>query len=640
MGTYEYHVQMHKSQEDALKNKQLVPFYPITTAKDVETKGSLTTVNIDDATLDKILAALGRLAFLNVYQDATPSQKGIVQLSNDYEETSNVLVPTSKALSDLNAKVNQNYLRVSDGSETPGTIRVFDYDGNELEVRVSGLQSAAFVPADTFATAEQGVKADNAMPIAGGTFSGPVYQNIDPTLTNELVNKKYVDQIASDIYARFNDGVIWKGVVDSEHLLPQNNVQRGWQYKVAEAGEYAGYQCKVGDVLIANNSAAFLDTNDVNWSLIPSADELETHIRITKNGSAESNLTEEYQTGRIIFGEAATKGILEQLTSTDLTDDLATAKAIIEYLASFNYVPQSDRTYVKGAQETTWRTRYVNLTPAHIGAATAAQGEKADRAIQNLRVAGVNWLDSNAEAYVTTELDSNTMTLSVTFGLPKSPTVTGPTGERGAMGPTGPQGIEGPIGPTGPTGATGRIGPTGPEGPQGFQGLRGADGPTGAPGPTGDLGATGPTGAQGNLGPTGATGPLGPTGETGARGATGPTGAQGLRGSIIWYGTALSGNDPTTVYQEENIEVAEAMINDMYINTDYQYYYKCITGGVPLAQEWVYLGCLKGDKGDTGESGEREVNVTTTTEEPPQSGLWLEVVRDEEYDIIEEEEEP
>lgn len=63
--------------------------------------------------------------------------------------------------------VNNNVV-VEEGS-TDGTIKV-----NGQAATVHGLGSAAYDDSSDFATAAQGTKADNAMPVSGGTFTGAI----------------------------------------------------------------------------------------------------------------------------------------------------------------------------------------------------------------------------------------------------------------------------------------------------------------------------------------------------------------------------------------------------------------------------------------------------------------------------------
>ena len=71
---------------------------------------------------------------------------------------------------------------------TNGTIKVAGE-----EVSVHGLGSAAYQNTTAFATAAQGQKADDAMPKSGGTFTGPVILDADPTTALGAATKNYVD---------------------------------------------------------------------------------------------------------------------------------------------------------------------------------------------------------------------------------------------------------------------------------------------------------------------------------------------------------------------------------------------------------------------------------------------------------------
>ena len=77
---------------------------------------------------------------------------------------------------------------------TDGTIRVAGE-----EVAVHGLGSAAYEDTTAFATAAQGQKADQAMPKSGGTFTGPVILDADPTSAMGAATKNYVDNIAQGL---------------------------------------------------------------------------------------------------------------------------------------------------------------------------------------------------------------------------------------------------------------------------------------------------------------------------------------------------------------------------------------------------------------------------------------------------------
>lgn len=74
-----------------------------------------------------------------------------------------------------------------------GTLKL-TVDGTATDnIAVRGLGSAAYTDADAYATAAQGDKADAAMPKAGGTFTGEVVLNADPTKDLGAATKQYVD---------------------------------------------------------------------------------------------------------------------------------------------------------------------------------------------------------------------------------------------------------------------------------------------------------------------------------------------------------------------------------------------------------------------------------------------------------------
>lgn len=82
----------------------------------------------------------------------------------------------------------------------------------------------------------------------------------------------------------------------------------------------------------------------------------------------------------------------------------------------------------------------------------------------------------------------------------------------------------------------------------------------------------------------------------------GNTGATGTRGSVINYGTAITGTS-TTATAFSGSGLSSSLVNDMYINTSTFYLYRCTVAGNAANAKWVYVGSIKGVKGD---------NATTT----------------------------
>lgn len=80
------------------------------------------------------------------------------------------------------------------------------------------------------------------------------------------------------------------------------------------------------------------------------------------------------------------------------------------------------------------------------------------------------------------------------------------------------------------------------------------------------------------------------------QGSTGTIGSQ-------WYsGTGITGTSTTaTVFSGSG--VANARVNDMYLNTSTGNTYKCTVAGAATVAKWVYAGSIKGIQGQTGETG-------------------------------------
>lgn len=78
---------------------------------------------------------------------------------------------------------------------TNGAFTVTPSGSSSQSVKIHGLKSAAYTESSAYATAAQGTLATNAMPKAGGTFTGAPIWATAPTADGHLANKKYVDDI-------------------------------------------------------------------------------------------------------------------------------------------------------------------------------------------------------------------------------------------------------------------------------------------------------------------------------------------------------------------------------------------------------------------------------------------------------------
>ena len=83
-----------------------------------------------------------------------------------------------------------------------------------------------------------------------------------------LATQKYVLDKLGDLA----DALVYMGTVDGTHPLPDGSTpatqyKKGWTYKVATAGTYAGHKCEAGDMLIANKDYASGPSN-ADWDAI------------------------------------------------------------------------------------------------------------------------------------------------------------------------------------------------------------------------------------------------------------------------------------------------------------------------------------------------------------------------------------
>ena len=120
------------------------------------------------------------------------------------------------------------------------------------------------------ATAAGSKKAPAVTPIIKLGTNATEYKFESGTATLPVYTKTEVDG-KIDEYFKAADAMVYMGTVSGTVALPTANVQRGWTFKVAAAGTYAGTVCKVGDLIIAKVDA---DTpTDATWDVVPSGDD-------------------------------------------------------------------------------------------------------------------------------------------------------------------------------------------------------------------------------------------------------------------------------------------------------------------------------------------------------------------------------
>lgn len=163
---------------------------------------------------------------------------------------------------------NANKVVVESGTSTGGngTIKVTT-NGTVSNPKVYGLKSAAYNETSAFATKAQGDKADAAMPKSGGTFTGAVTLNADPTADLGAATKHYVD---SKIAAA--DAMVYRGTVGtggSKETLPTSGVVVGDTYKACSKIT-TPVTAEIGDLIIAQKVSG----TTITWDVVPSGNDI------------------------------------------------------------------------------------------------------------------------------------------------------------------------------------------------------------------------------------------------------------------------------------------------------------------------------------------------------------------------------
>lgn len=257
----------------------------------------------------------------------------------------NIIDIINEALSHYN--IGTQSISISGGSEN-GTIKL-KIDNSEYDnIKVTGLGSAAYTAISNYATSEQGIKADNAMPKTGGRFTGSVYLNNDPVDDYEASTKHYVD-LKTGIKA---DSVVYKGTIGNNGTLreiPYLNVNSGDTYRIVSPLTFNNNRLNIGDLIVAK-----VNGPSILWEVIPS------NITTIKLSSTDVNVNNIEKSGSVVLGYAASKQVATDINTG--SDDLVTAKQVKDYISD---LPNSISDVVK-TTPTTGEKIYITGTPSSI----------------------------------------------------------------------------------------------------------------------------------------------------------------------------------------------------------------------------------------------------------------------------------
>ena len=257
----------------------------------------------------------------------------------------NIIDIINEALSHYN--IGAQSISISGGSEN-GTIKL-KIDNSEYDnIKVTGLGSAAYTAISNYATSEQGIKADNAMPKTGGRFTGSVYLNNDPVDDYEASTKHYVD-LKTGIKA---DSVVYKGTIGNNGTLreiPYLNVNSGDTYRIVSPLTFNNNRLNIGDLIVAK-----VNGPSILWEVIPS------NITTIKLSSTDVNVNNIEKSGSVVLGYAASKQVATDINTG--SDDLVTAKQVKDYISD---LPNSISDVVK-TTPTTGEKIYITGTTSSI----------------------------------------------------------------------------------------------------------------------------------------------------------------------------------------------------------------------------------------------------------------------------------
>lgn len=226
-----------------------------------------------------------------------------------------------------------------------GTVKITVNGTATDNVAVKGLKSAAYTESSAYATATQGTKADNAMPKAGGAFTGAVTVQA-PTAEMNPATKQYVDtainavkqfeyQVVTElptaaqatmgkIYLKAHSHNPSDGQPDSYDEFI--TVQSGSTYKWERIGntdiDLSGY---VPTTRKINNKALSSDINlgasdvGVTEAAFPGLNKTGTVTAVKMNGTTKNPASGVVDLGTVITAHQDISGLQEKLTTDQLS---------------------------------------------------------------------------------------------------------------------------------------------------------------------------------------------------------------------------------------------------------------------------------------------------------------------------------
>lgn len=102
--------------------------------------------------------------------------------------------------------------------------------------------------------------------LAPATTAAQVQINDD--IGNASTVAEEIVALRKKIASAVDQGIHFKGTLTAESGLPTVGYKAGWQYSVQEAGEYAGVDCEVGDLVVCIKDFASGSASNKDWSVL------------------------------------------------------------------------------------------------------------------------------------------------------------------------------------------------------------------------------------------------------------------------------------------------------------------------------------------------------------------------------------
>lgn len=220
-------------------------------------------------------------------------------------------------------------------------------------IAVKGLGTAAYTASNAYATAAQGTKADNAMPKAGGAFTGAVTVLV-PTADMNPATKKYVDnaisgvvqfdvQVVTELPTTGKKGVIYlkahtHGTGDSydEYIWTGEAFEKIGNTDVDLSG-YVPTSRKINNKeLTADITLAAADVG-VNETAFPGLKKVGTVTGVKMNGAAVAATNGVVDLGTVITSHQSLDGKQDKITTSNkLAASLVSGLATVATSGSYN----------------------------------------------------------------------------------------------------------------------------------------------------------------------------------------------------------------------------------------------------------------------------------------------------------------